>query len=183
MSYLIDASNLGGVLGGGRGARDPESVVKFVLAWARSRGKPGRMKVVFDGAANARVASSYGNLEVVFGEGKSADDVIRTEVARAPRMWTVVTDDAALARACRDLGAKVVAAKTLAAKVIAGPHPSARRAPLQVGPTGQKKAGRAGKALLSPYPDSSSTVRLGEKPQSSAADAAHWKKVFDPDPE
>jgi hypothetical protein len=104
MGYLIDASNLGGALGGRRGARSPEAVIAFLLPWARSR---GRVAVVFDGPPDPRVADRYGSLEVHWSGRKSADDVIAAMAAAEPRRWLVITGDRGLERRCRDAGARV----------------------------------------------------------------------------
>jgi hypothetical protein len=167
VSYLIDASNLGGVLGGVHGSRDSEAVVKFLLPWARSRGK---VVVVFDGVEKIRVAKAYGALEVRWGGPVSADLVIRREVEKSPKAWTVVTDDVALGRICQDLGAKVLPASTLAAR--AGAPNAAGSA---VG--GGTAAGRA-KGRRPPHSASFSPGSGAEKPAPRASDIAHWREVF-----
>ena len=155
MSYLIDASNLGGLLGGKRGSRDPEEVIRFLLPWSRSRGK---VVAVFDGVEKIRVGKHYGALEVRWSGSVTADEVIRREVEKSPRTWAVVTNDQALARTCRDLGAKVLSATTLAAKAQGAPA-------------------KAGTQPLSPYPASFSSS-TSEKPQPTAEDLAHWREIF-----
>ena len=148
MSYLIDASNLGGALGGQRGARDAETVVRFLLPCSRRR---GRVVTVFDGTASARVADRYGGLEVIWsGAGRSADEEIVRRVAAAPREWIVVTDDRELAARCRELGVRV--------------QPVARLAE-QAAAARQREGSK------------------GEKPEVSAAERAHWRRIFGDDPE
>lgn len=148
MSYLLDASNLGGILGGAPGARDAEAVVRFLADWARRR---SRVVAIFDGVDSGRLAKSYGALEVVWsGAGQSADEAILKRLRRGASGITVVTDDRELARRCRDAGAKVLAGRDLIAR-IEKPHPGPR-------------AVRGGRA--------------GEKPEPSADERAHWKKVF-----
>ena len=149
MSYLIDASNLGGALGGGRGARDPEAVVRFLSGWARSR---ARVVVVFDGPASMRVAERYGAMQIVWSGTRSADDVIAERVRAEPRAWTVVTDDQELRARCRDLGGRAEPAATLIERVLA-PHP---RAPKRGAPAAASE----------------------QKPQQSAAELRHWRAVF-----
>lgn len=146
MAYLIDASNLGGVLGGRRGARSPEAVVAFLMDWARSRGS---VTVVFDGEPDPRLAERYGPLEVKWSGGRSADDLIATMAASSPRRWLVITADRELARRCRDAGARVedVEAFVERTRVHAGP-PARRRS-------------------------------AAEKPEPTAQDIAHWRKIFD----
>ncbi len=124
MPYLVDASNLGGVLGGRRGSRDAESVVKFLLPWASGR---GRIVAVFDGPPRDRVAERYGGLEVAWSGARSADQAIEARVRRDPQAWTVVTSDRELARRCRDLGARTEPASRLVERV-ERPHPRSRRA-------------------------------------------------------
>jgi len=114
MPYLIDGSNLGGVLGGRPGSRDARRVVQFVLPWARSR---GRVLLVFDGAPRAEVADRYGSVEVRWSLARSADDLIRSLVTVRPASWIVVTDDVELRRSCRDLGASVEKASVLSSRL------------------------------------------------------------------
>jgi hypothetical protein len=167
VSYLIDASNLGGVLGGARGARDAEEVVKFLLPWARSRGK---VVVIFDGVEKIRVGKAYGALEVRWSGSVSADDVIRREVEKEPKVWTVVSNDAALGRACRDLGAKVLTATVLAARV-EGANAAGKSS--RGGTSGGRALGRR-----PPHPASFSNGSGAEKPAPRASDIAHWREVF-----
>ena len=127
MAYLIDASNLGGVLGGRRGARERQAVIAFLMPWARGR---GHVTVVFDGRPDPRVAERYGSLDVRWSEGRSADDVIAGMAAAAPRRWRVITADRELARRCRDAGAEVEDVKALVQRTerAARPPGGARRA-------------------------------------------------------
>ena len=120
MAYLIDASNLGGVLGGKRGARSPEAVIAFLLPWARGRGE---VVAVFDGQPDPRVAQRYGPLEVRWSAGRSADDVIAALAAKAPRRWLVVTADRELERRCRDAGARVEGVEALVKRAERAPRP------------------------------------------------------------
>lgn len=107
MPTLVDGSNLGGRLGGGRGARTAARVVPLVLAWARTR--RGAVTLVFDGTPTPDVAERYGRVSLCWSGGRSADDVILELARRDPRRTRVVTDDAALAAACRSEGAEHVA--------------------------------------------------------------------------
>jgi hypothetical protein len=115
MAWLVDGSNLGGLLDGAAGAHDPARVVRFLLPWT----KRGRLVVlVFDGEPDARVADRYGSLRVVWsGAGRSADDRLVSLVARDPRGGTVVTGDTELARRCRERGARVESAAWLVEQV------------------------------------------------------------------
>ncbi len=149
MPYLIDASNLGGALGGAEGARDARAVVAFLAPWARHR---GRVVVVFDGPERLEVARSYGPLEVRWSGVRAADDLVVEIVTREPRGWTVVTNDRELARRCRDAGAKVESAAGLARRV-ARPHPRAARGP--------------------------QPATAPDKPPAHAEEREHWRKVFE----
>ncbi len=160
MSYLIDGSNLGGVGGGRAGARDARAVVAWLLPWVRERSDRGRMIVVFDGAERPDVAVRYGPMEVEFAAPRSADDAILARVRISPKSWIVVTNDTALARACRDLGATTHTATALARRVLARPgdpgNPEKRRPP---------RRNRLGSDAA-------------EKPHPTGSDQAHWKAVF-----
>lgn len=122
MPYLIDASNLGGVLGGRRGARDPAAVLGFLLPWARRRATP--VVVVFDGPPRLGIALRYGPLEVAWSGARSADEALLARLAAAGAGWIVVTDDRELTRRCRAAGARVEPASALAGRV-SRPHPKA----------------------------------------------------------
>jgi len=100
----IDGSNLGGALGGRRGARDARAVVESLQPWVRSR--KGRVVLVFDGPARADVAERYGPIEVRWSGAQSADAVLLRLIAVDPADWWVVTDDRQLAARCRDAGAR-----------------------------------------------------------------------------
>jgi predicted RNA-binding protein with PIN domain len=113
MPFLVDGSNLGGLRGGPRGARDAAEVVRWLLSWARTRRQ--EVVVVFDGPGSAEVAERYGALSVVWSGERSADDRIVERLAGDPARWTVVTADRALAARCRAAGAQVLAASDFAA--------------------------------------------------------------------
>lgn len=110
MSYLIDGSNLGGQAGGARGARDASAVIRWLLPWARRR---SGVVVFFDGPPPGDIAARYGALEVRFTAPLTADQAILRALGKGARSKIVVTADQALARACRDLGARVESAATL----------------------------------------------------------------------
>jgi hypothetical protein len=156
MPYLIDASNLGGLLAGRAGSRDALGVVRFVLPWARSR---GQVVLVFDGERRTDVADRYGSVEVRWSAGRSADDLIRSLVARDSASWIVVTDDVELSRSCRDLGARVERASVLTGRLAQG--------------QGLAKPGNGPGAVAGG--DATDAV---DKPNASASDLAHWRRVF-----
>jgi hypothetical protein len=157
--YLIDASNLGGALGGAQGARDAVAVVCRLVEWTRDR---GRVVAVFDGEERGQLAIRYGALELVWGgAGRSADDEIvrrlgATRGGLRTRDWIVVTNDRELARRCRDLGARVERSGALADRL---DRPAAARAP-----------GARGGA--DPAHD---------KPPANAEEREHWRKIFGDD--
>jgi predicted RNA-binding protein with PIN domain len=149
VGFLIDGSNLGGVLGGGAGARDAAGVVRRLMPWARDR--RAEVVVVFDGPPRAEVAERYGALAVEWSGIASADDRIVERVVRSPARWTVVTADRELAARCRAAGARVMAARELSERVS---RPSRRR------PTA-----RAAEAAT-------------DKPAPHAEERDHWRRLF-----
>lgn len=155
MPYLVDGSNLGGVLGGAAGARDPASVVAALLPWARER---GAVLLLFDGPPRPEVAAAYGALKVEWSGARSADDAIVARLGADPRVavsaWIVVTADRALARRCRALGARVESASAFARR-IARPRPAAPR----------RATARAAESAAG-------------KPAPHADEREHWRQVF-----
>ena len=77
MPYLIDASNLGGLLGGASGARDARAVLAFLAPWARER---GAVVVVFDGPEQSALARRYGPVEVAWS-GADRAAAIRARIS------------------------------------------------------------------------------------------------------
>ena len=91
MPWLIDAANLGGVLGGASGARNPQAILAALLPWARQRQQVG---VVFDGPEPTGMARHLGGVEIVWSGQQSADDLIAKRIASAgktAKSWTVIT--------------------------------------------------------------------------------------------
>jgi hypothetical protein len=115
---LVDGSNLGGRLGGARGARAAAEVVRVVLAWSRTR--RGAVVVVLDGPPRGEVAERYGRVTVRWSGARSADELILDLTRRDARHTRVVTDDAALAAACRAEGAEHLSVAAFAAGVRPG---------------------------------------------------------------
>jgi len=151
MPYLIDAANLGGVLGGARGARESAAILAALLPWARER---KQVVVVFDGPERPEMATRLGGVEIVWSGKRSADDLIATRIeaaGKSAKSWTVVTDDQSLARRCRDHGARVERA-TIFAERTAQPAPKSKRA------EGAQAA--------------------ADKPAPTAQEIAHWRDVF-----
>jgi predicted RNA-binding protein with PIN domain len=114
MGFLVDGSNLGGALAGGRGAREPAGIVELLLGWARGR---RQVIVVFDGPPAATLARRYGGLEVRFAAPRTADEVILGMLGERAASWHVVSDDRELLAACRAKGARTMQARELAAEL------------------------------------------------------------------
>lgn len=106
MPWVIDGSNVGGVLARGReGTRDRMAVWRQVFAWAAGR---RRVVLVFDGApADEPIPAHSGRVEVRYAVGISADAAILRAISPRARDWHVVTDDRALAAQAREAGARV----------------------------------------------------------------------------
>lgn len=149
MSFLIDGSNLGGVLGGGAGARDAAGVVRRLMPWARER--RDEVVVIFDGPARAEVAARYGALAVEWSGAAPADDRIVERVERHPARWIVVTADRELAARCRAAGGKVIDARELTERTA---RPARRR------------------------PTAAAAESATEKPPAHAEEREHWRRVF-----
>lgn len=149
MGFLIDGSNLGGVLGGSAGARDAAGVVRRLMPWARER--RDEVVVVFDGPPSAEVAERYGALAVAWSGATSADDRIVEMVARQPSRWTVVTADRELSARCRAAGGRVMAVRELAERAA---RPPRRR------------------------PTAGAAEAAAEKPAPHAEERDHWRRVF-----
>ncbi|HSM15286.1 MAG TPA: NYN domain-containing protein [Thermoanaerobaculia bacterium] len=152
MAFLIDGSNLGGRLGGARGARDAAGVMRLLMSWARTRREEA--VVVFDGPRQPEIAEGYGALRVEWSGAASADDRIVARLEARSGRWVVVTADAGLAARCRALGARVLAPEELAARA-ERPRRRAR--------TSREAEERSG------------------KPAPHAEERDYWKKVFDSD--
>jgi hypothetical protein len=151
MPWLIDAANLGGVLGGAAGARNPQAILAALLPWARQR---KQVVVVFDGEEPSGMATRLGGVEIVWSGRQSADVVIEKRLAREAQQakaWTVITNDRNLARRCKELGATVEPAKEFTRR-------SAQ-------PAAKSKADRSARAAA-------------DKPAPNAQEIAHWRAVF-----
>ncbi|MBN1557078.1 MAG: NYN domain-containing protein [Lentisphaerae bacterium] len=93
---------------------DPEAaraaLLRYCKEWRSVRRDASALWVVFDGdaAVVGRKAAAAAGVRVIFsGGGETADDRIATLVRAcgSGRRFTVVSDDAELARRCRQLGA------------------------------------------------------------------------------
>ncbi|MEO8195364.1 MAG: NYN domain-containing protein [Thermoanaerobaculia bacterium] len=151
MPWLIDAANLGGVLGGAAGARNSQAILAALLPWARER---KQVVVVFDGPESPGMATRLGGVELVWSGTRSADEVITKRIGalgRSAKSWTVITNDQALTRRCRNHGAKVEPASIFARRTS---QPQAR-----------SKAAVSARAAV-------------DKPSPNAQEIAHWRAVF-----
>jgi predicted RNA-binding protein with PIN domain len=85
-----------------------------LLRWIEDRSPQGsavhRVTVVFDGRAEVTAPPWPGPTRVIFSPGKDADQVIKNWVDRLsnPREAVVVTDDRAIQRWVRGVGARVL---------------------------------------------------------------------------
>jgi len=95
MPWIIDGSNVLGAMRVDRhGDESKRGLVRLLASFARA--KQTRVTCVFDGPEPPSFARHLGSVIVVFGAGRSADDVI-VERARNGRGWSVVTSDRGLA--------------------------------------------------------------------------------------
>ena len=152
MAFLIDGSNLGGWLGGARGARDAAGVVRLLMGWARTRREA--VVVVFDGPRRPEVGEGHGALRIEWSGAVSADERIVARLDDRRVRWTVVTADAGLAARCRARGARLL--------------------------TPQEFAARAERPRRRPKTSREAEEQSG-KPAPHAEERDYWKKVFDPE--
>jgi len=107
MPWLIDGSNLLGAMRVDRHGEDAKrNLVRLLAAFARA--KRTRVTCIFDGPEPSSFARHLGAVSVVFGAGRSADDLI-AERAGQGRGWSVVTSDRGLAARVQRRQVEVVA--------------------------------------------------------------------------
>jgi len=107
MPFLIDGSNLLGAMRVDRhGDEQKRGLVRLLAAFARA--KRTRVTCVFDGPEPASFGRHLGAVSVVFGAGRSADDVIAERAAQG-RGWSVVTSDRGLAARVQRRQVEVIA--------------------------------------------------------------------------
>lgn len=110
MPWLIDGSNLLGAMRVDRhGEEGKRALVRSLAGFARARRT--RVTCVFDGPEPPSFARSLGSVTVVFGAGRSADDII-AERASTGRGWSVVTNDRGLAARVQRREVQIVAPVT-----------------------------------------------------------------------
>ncbi len=120
MPYLVDGNNLAHVLGlASGGVADREACATLVGRFCRSQG--AQATIVFDGPAPAGSAAtrSGSRLRVIFGEGKSADEILLRFLAasKTPRDFTLVTSDKSLGDKARHRGASLERAHEFAQRL------------------------------------------------------------------
>lgn len=94
MPYLIDGSNLLGVMRQDRHGDGPKrELVRLLARFARA--KKTRVSCVFDGPEPASFGRHLGSVTVSFSGSRSADDLIAERSAQG-RGWTVITSDRGL---------------------------------------------------------------------------------------
>ncbi|MBK5255368.1 MAG: NYN domain-containing protein [Vicinamibacteria bacterium] len=128
MLYLVDGNNLAHALGLSAGPiPDREACARAVVAFCRSQG--ARAVLVLDGPAEKgpTVAGQSHRVRVVFGEGRSADDLILRVLAdsKTPRDFTVVTSDKSLGDRARHRGASLEKAHEFAKRLHRSSKPAA----------------------------------------------------------
>ncbi len=120
MPYLVDGNNLAHALGlSNDGLADRESCARKVAVFCGSAG--AQATIIFDGPAPDRGLASRPTprLRVVFGEARSADDLILRLLSdsKTPRDFTVVTSDKSLGDKARHKGATVQRAHEFARRL------------------------------------------------------------------
>ena len=120
MPYLVDGNNLAHSLGlSANGLADREACTAVVGSFCRSQG--AQATIVFDGPGRARPhpTSRLQRVNVVFGDGFSADRVILRllSTARAPGDYIVVTSDKSLGDKARHHGARLERAHEFARRL------------------------------------------------------------------
>ena len=107
MPWLIDGSNVLGVMHVDRhGEEGKRGLVRLLAGFARANRT--RVTCVFDGPEPASFGRHLGAVSVVFGAGRSADDVIAERAAQG-RGWSVVTSDRGLAARVQRRQVEVIA--------------------------------------------------------------------------
>lgn len=132
MPYLVDGNNLAHALGlSNDGLADRESCARTVAAFCGSAG--AQATIIFDGptpergpatrttprTATRTATRTTPRVRVVFGEARSADDLILRLLSdsRTPRDFTVVTSDKSLGDKARHKGATVERAHEFARRL------------------------------------------------------------------
>lgn len=113
MRYFVDGYNLlmsADVFNGGSLRDRRERLLRFIEDRRPQGGASHGVTVVFDGREDVSSPRWMGPTRVIFSHGRNADAVIKESVDALanPREATVVTDDRAIRRWVRAVGAKVV---------------------------------------------------------------------------
>lgn len=111
MPWLIDGSNVLGAMRVDRhGDEGKRGLVRLLAGFARA--KKTRVTCVFDGPEPPGFARHLGSVTVVFGAGRSADEII-VERTASGRGWSVVTSDRGLAARVQRRQVDIVSPATL----------------------------------------------------------------------
>ena len=95
MPWLIDGSNVLGAMRMDRHSDESKrGLIRLLAGFARA--KRTRVTCIFDGPEPANFGRHLGSVSVVFGIGRSADEII-IERASSGRGWSIVTSDRGLA--------------------------------------------------------------------------------------
>jgi len=137
MPYLVDGNNLAHALGLATGAfADREACARTVSSFCRSHG--AQATIIFDGPAplGLRAATATHRVRIVFGEGRSADELILAALgnSKTPGDFIVVTSDKSLGDKARHRGAAVERAHEFARRL--------ERKPMASGASPEKPARR-----------------------------------------
>lgn len=111
--YFIDGYNVirgtdsfsGGTL---RDQRD--KLIRFIEEKKPQGSERNRVTLVFDGRSDVSAPRDVTSIQVIYSHGEEADDVIKKRVDELsnPREAVVVTDDRAIQRWVRGVGAKIM---------------------------------------------------------------------------
>jgi predicted RNA-binding protein with PIN domain len=123
--YNIIKSDARGVLAQGTLEEQRERLLALINTAHPAGSVRNTVTVVFDGPYDAPAAPRYraGGVDVIFSEGKTADEVIEQLVRAAPHPGTivVVTDDRGLHRMLGGLGAATMSVAEFTRRLFARP--------------------------------------------------------------
>ena len=137
--YFVDGYNViyqSNVLSSGTLRDRREKLLRFIEDRRPHRSASHTVTVVFDGRADVSSPRWEGPTRVIFSHGKDADKVIKDLVddLSHPRDAVVVTDDRAIQRWVRGVGARILGVRDFlsAGASSAAPRPSGRLDPSEV---------------------------------------------------
>lgn len=114
-----------------------EKLIRFIEDRRPQGSATHRVTVVFDGRSDVSSPRWDGPTQVVFSHGKDADRVIKdlVDACSNPREAVVVTDDRAIQRWVRGVGAKIVGVRDF---LSAGAGPARKRVSQSIDPAQQE---------------------------------------------